>query len=344
MTDRRKFMLHCRKGDLESTIQYSTNVYNTDMTDAFELAIQNGHLSIVKWIYERHRDKLRPFLFYKGFGDACENGHLHVAKWLLEINQVNYVLQDLCLAFNKACRHHHQHIAQWIYELNPEIMTNANQPTQLFIILGECAIKGNLGLMQWILHTNPLLNVSGNEDCVFSFACTNGHYEMAVWLLQYKPTINISAQNDNTLTWSCYHGHYHIVSFLLEQNPVNVSIEDEKPFRFACERGHLDIAKLLLEKYPEINVHARLNYAFRLACFNEHTRVFQWLCDINPYLFDITYNNKGKILTYHIRSERQARWLRRRYAMWMASLQSPNVNSIWFRLPDDVSRQCILYL
>lgn len=344
MTDRRKFMLHCRKGDLESTIQYSTNIYNTDMTDAFELAIQNGHLSIVKWIYKTHQNKLRPFLFHKGFVDACENGHIQVAQWLLEINVINFTFQDLFIAFKKACCYQHNNIAQWIYELNSEIITNANHLWQLDEILSNCTRQGNLSLMQWLLHTNPLLNVSGNEDMNFVYACTNGRYEMAVWLLQYKPTINISTQNEYALTWSCYHGHYHIVSFLLEKNPMNVSIEDEKPFRFACERGHLNIAQLLLEKYPKINVHARLNYAFRLACFNEHTRVFQWLCDINPYLFDITYNNKGKILTYHIRSERQARWLRRRYAMWMASLQSPNEESIWFRLPDDVSRQCILYL
>lgn len=51
------------------------------------------------------------------------------------------------------------------------------------------------------------------------------------------------------------------------------------------------------------------------------------------------------VLLLHYRKEwNKNPWARRRYAVWMASNQSPNPTHILYKLPSDVSRKIITYL
>ena len=141
---------------------------------------------------------------------------------------------------------------------------------------------------------------------------------------------------------SCINGHLDIAKLILKIQPqINISAQNEYAFRGACSNGHLNIAKWLLEIRPQINISAQNEYAFRYACLHEHLKVAEWLQTLNPYLYVINYNSDGKYAGYYIRTKEEARWQQTKYLVWLSSTQSPNVNSVFYKLPFDISRYII---
>ena len=340
----KKFISSCLKGDVDSVIRYADHVLPYVISDGFNYAITNGHLPVVQWIHETEQNAIHAIQYHQGFGLACENGHIHIAKWILEVNPNVNTTIDILIAFNKSCQKNQIGVVEWLFRMNSATINHFLQNHNILVTFEMCAMRGYLRMMQWLFDKNPNIDVSQNHDTIFVLACTSNHLNIAQWLLEIQPTINISAQDERALTWACHHGYLSVVQFLLDRNPQNVSTQDEKPFRWACEKGHFEIARLLLKHKPTIDIHAVDHYAFRKACANQHGIIVQWLCDINPYLFDITYKKNGKVSYYHIRPIQDARWLRRRYAVWLAHKKSPNKTSILYQLPEDVSRYCALFL
>lgn len=68
----------------------------------------------------------------------------------------------------------------------------------------------------------------------------------------------------------------------------NTSIANyEMAFRVACYNGHLDVAEWLLQVKPDINISALSDDAFRFSCIYGHLNVAKWLLQIKPDI-DIT--------------------------------------------------------
>ena len=175
-------------------------------------------------------------------------------------------------------------------------------------------ISGNLEKPQQYLLENPTINISANNEYVFRCACSQGHLLVAQWLLSVKPDINISANN-------------------------------EEAFRHACFQGHLLVAQWLLSVKPDINISAFNEYVFRdvfrVACYNNNLSVAQWLQGLKPYLYVIYCNDDGSYKGHSVRSKEEARWQQRKYLVWLASNESPNKKSLFYKIPQDVSRHII---
>ena len=101
------------------------------------------------------------------------------------------------------------------------------------------------------------------------------------------------------------------------------------------------MAKWLLEIQPQINISARDDQAFRLACHNYNIKVAVWLQTLKPFLYTINYNTDGKYVDYYIRTKEEARWQQTKYFVWLSSTHSPNAKCIWFKLSCDISRYII---
>ena len=119
-------------------------------------------------------------------------------------------------------------------------------------------------------------------------------------------------------------------------------------FCTACYFGHLTIAKLILQNNPDINISAQNNSAFRYACERDHLKVAEWLRTLKPFLYIINYNTDDRYSSYYIRTKdyyirtkEEARWQKIKYLVWLSSTQSPNVNCIFYKLPNDISRYII---
>lgn len=53
----------------------------------------------------------------------------------------------------------------------------------------------------------------------------------------------------------------------------------------ACERGFLLYAKFLIDRYPDINIYARENHAFRWSCQNGHLETTKWLISVDKSFY-----------------------------------------------------------
>ena len=129
--------------------------------------------------------------------------------------------------------------------------------------------------------------------------------------------------------------------YLLENPTINISANDEYVFLNACLKGHLLVAQWLLSVKPGINISANDEELFWIACLSGYLLVAQWLQSLKPHLYVINYNNNGSYKGYYIRSKEEARWEQRKTLVWLASDQSPNKKSIFYRMPQDVSRYII---
>jgi len=81
----------------------------------------------------------------------------------------------------------------------------------------------------------------------------------------------------------CFHGWLSLAKTVFQQYPnINISAYDNYAFRLSCKNGHLEIAKWLLQIKPTIDISACNEFAFNNACFEEHLEIAQWLLSIKP--------------------------------------------------------------
>ena len=167
----------------------------------------------------------------------------------------------------------------------------------------------SLEYCQMLLHINPDINISIQNETAFRLACGKGRLEVCQWLLQIKPDIDISANNEHAFAWACFNRNLEVCKWLLLVKPdIDISVEYELPFRLACGQRHLEVA--------------------------------QWLQSLKPYSYVIYYNEDGTYKDYYIITKEE-RWQKRKYLVWLRSNKSPNKESIIYRLPEDVSRHII---
>ena len=101
------------------------------------------------------------------------------------------------------------------------------------------------------------------------------------------------------------------------------------------------MGKWLLQIKPSINISEDNDYTFCRACANGKLEIAVWLQTLKPYLYKINYDINGKYVSYYVRTKEEARWQQTKYLVWLSSLQSPNKQSIIYKLPNDVLRYII---
>ena len=87
----------------------------------------------------------------------------------------------------------------------------------------------------------------------------------------------------------------------------------------------MEIAKWLLSVKPDIDISAKNDYAFHLACKNEHLEIAKWLQSLNPYVYVIEYGIDGNYTGYKIRSKEEANWEKLKYALHLACQEENNL-------------------
>ncbi len=174
-----------------------------------------------------------------------------------------------------------------------------NNNTELF---QEYCKTGKLeNAKQLYLLYPTTIDIIGNCQYAFKWACENGHLEVAKWLLTIESNIDISAYNDVAFTTACFNGHLEVAKWLLTIKPtINVSAEAECAFQLACRYGHLEVIQWLLTIKPTINIYAMCGYAFTSACENGHLKVAQWLQSICPEKYELVVEN-NQIISYCVK-------------------------------------------
>jgi hypothetical protein len=198
----------------------------------------------------------------------------------------------------------------------------------------ELFIGGKLEILQRYYNENPKMNFyytdmdefmseySYGEWTAISVARVNGHKDMVKWLLDTIPKTKLFVDN----------------------------YEIQFEFNAACIYGQLKIAQMLYAKFPnDIKIGKKdFDYTFTRICttidynllpdvrYKTDLSVAKWIQSLCPHLYVI--NDSGE---YYIRREAEKRWQSRKYACWLASNNSPNKDSVFYKIPEDVSRYII---
>ena len=129
--------------------------------------------------------------------------------------------------------------------------------------------------------------------------------------------------------------------FLQFYQNINISAKNEYAFRVACEYRCVEVAKWLLSVKPDINISAKDDEAFYWACKCGYLDIAKWLQTLKPYLYVIEYNKNGKCIGYKIRSKEEANWKKRKIALHLALQEE---NNILYHLPIDISKTIVMFV
>lgn len=180
----------CSRGPLiECQQYYNENKYKINkFQSAFDIAIANGNLSVIQWLYQICPNLTVGPRNEWAFGHACSRGYLDTVKWLYEM-WPNINIRALNeYAFRDACYH------------------------------------GEVDMVKWLYSICPTINIQANNEDAFRFACYNEHLIIAKWLLEICPTINIHADNDDAFCIACYYNRLDIVRWLCKICPYHYEV------------------------------------------------------------------------------------------------------------------------
>ena len=90
---------------------------------------------------------------------------------------------------------------------------------------------------------------------------------------------------------ACKNGNLRAITNLLNNHNIDVHVDNEDGFRLACYNGHLNVVQYLLKNNFNIDVHAENEDGFRVACGNGHLNVVQYLLE-NNFNIDVHAENE----------------------------------------------------
>ncbi len=110
-------------------------------------------------------------------------------------------------------------------------------------------------------------------------------YKKIIKLHHYNKThvCEFASKNESLFINSCQTNNILISQYLIKKYPnINIHADNDHAFKLSCANGHLNMARWLLWQSQQngftlVNIHAENDFAFRWSCRNGHLMVAQWL-------------------------------------------------------------------
>ena len=264
---------------------------------AFQLAAENGHLSIINRFCELAPDEVRAMFAsdnYSAFRMAASKGHLNIINRLCEL--APELIQEMIQAgnydaFQKAAANGHINILKQLCKLKPELLLEMVMAKD-YGAFRKAAASGQLKAIQLLCKLAPnKINqmVESKEFDAFGQAAAGGYLDMLNLLRNLSPGLAyqmVEAGNYSAFQKASKNGHLDVINFLCQISPDKVAYmvqaDNFNAFQKASENGHIDTVNLLFELVPgdiEEMVGANDFYAFRKALFNSYFDVVNKLLE-----------------------------------------------------------------
>ena len=290
---------------------------------------------------------------------------MQVAKWLLSLKSCDISSKGVDYAFVAACCGGHLELAQWLFQSMDISLMGFNTQQQLL----QIACDGGLDVAYWVfdvLPTNPnrlqVISLGIYEFAKLSAACDTRGLKIAHWLYTFRSKSTPASKKHESLEAcafqeACAKNDLPLAQWMFLVNPalsIGLSCAHEFVFRNTCAYGRLEMAKWMFSINPSINLSHSDHAAFRGSCHAGQMTtdscpagriaIAQWFVSMDPFLYEIELNAEGtQIINYRVRAEEDARWQKRKVALWMRSNLATN-RTIFNRLSDDVSRWIVEYI
>jgi len=134
----KKGVVHfCKHGDLEM-VQYCHRIHLEFTKDAMDLAAENGHLEIVKWLHENRTEGCTT----NAMNSAARNGHLEMVQWLHAMHTENRNEGCTVDTMNLAAMNGHLEIVKWLHKHRNEGCTTG--------AMDWAAMNGHFEIVKWL--------------------------------------------------------------------------------------------------------------------------------------------------------------------------------------------------
>ena len=226
-------------------------------THASISAAKNGHLEVLKWLWEVETGG--GTLFRKIFDEvtchsAAGNGHLEVVKWLREVAECPWDRWT----FSQAARGGHIELLRWAKDngcpIDPGACALAAESGHLEVLkwlreedcpwdqwtCAHAAEGGHLDVLKWARENGCIW-----DDATCYYAAATGQLHVLEWVI----TENSVYEIPRLLGIAASKGQQHILEWMSERHYMTAEIALEVDLRvYAAEGGHLQLLKWLYEK------------------------------------------------------------------------------------------------
>ena len=209
------------------------NIYSSNI---ISYAASNGHLNIIKYIYENENvnfnnnnnsnQKIEKINLLSGrlaIDLAALNGHLDIIKWL------DYNKNENCSknALYNACKNGHFDIVKWLIINKKLLFINRRS-------IDFAAYNGNIEIIRFLYDNNLRFSTKKAMDS----AAENGHIECLKYL---HKNLDVGCTS-NAIDLAAKNGHLNVIKWLHNNNNVGCS---NNAMDLAAKNGHLDVIKWL---------------------------------------------------------------------------------------------------
>ncbi|GAB9472933.1 hypothetical protein Gpo141_00010098 [Globisporangium polare] len=244
--------------------QHSPDVEG-DLAGAVGQAPFSGDLATVKWLYENVSPAaITADIHVDAFDAAVENGNLEIVKYIVKQYQQHAASSDPewpshpdSSPLNTALCHGKLEIAKWFYEHGCRERGDLDVVKRLhsrFADENRCnetltiaASSGHLHVVQWLFHhlRNDCRNPSAAESDSLDEAAGNGHFEIVKWLHARQAGTGLPRF---TVSDAVANNHFEIAKWLVaNSDQADFSDDGERDVRKAAVAGDLEMVKWLCQ-------------------------------------------------------------------------------------------------
>ncbi|RFU28312.1 hypothetical protein B7463_g8022, partial [Scytalidium lignicola] len=241
---------------------------------AFYLASVNGHLEVVKFLYEHGADADIHASNKDGWtplNAASSNGHLDVVKFLYEHgadSDIHTTSKNGWTLLNSTSDSSYLNIVKFLYEhgVDADIhTTNKGSWTPL----NSASDNGHLDIVKFLYEhrANADIHVLNKDGWTpLNSASNNGHLDVVKFLYEHRADINIHTTSKNgwtPLNSASNSSHLDVVKFLYDHGAdADIHTTDKNgwtPLNSALDSSHLDIVKFLYEHRADVDIRTTDN-------------------------------------------------------------------------------------
>ena len=264
--------------------------------------IYSFNIDKVHYLYENGFNILNKDKFKNMLNDLLENKlFFKKVSNFKEINFIDYLkifeLYDKNILDNLIDSHLLIKILKKLKKLNLEF-SNIHHFIKKYDIkidlefLNSISYCGSIELFKYFYDQSNNINLSDNNEELFSNVCINGHYDLAKYLLEIKPDIDLQINNDSIFSECCNNGQLKIIKWLYSIIPdITYQAKYEHSICGACYYGQLTVAKWLMKNIENLDIKVDNDYCMIHSVENEYLDMVDWIKELEPDRYNIVFNN-----------------------------------------------------
>lgn len=168
------------------------------------IATQQGNLEIIKFLYDKVRDKIPRWNWEDVITHASGHGHLQIVQWAMD----NEIYDSLKHPLEYACLNGYIEIVKYLYTNGGDNAFCSNWT------LIYASMNGHLLIATWLLDKVPFI-----DERALECACKNGHNDIFILLYENRGTCTYEA-----IFSACENGHLDIMKYLYDKKRITREI------------------------------------------------------------------------------------------------------------------------